>query len=139
MTSVERAVGAEDASNNGDVVGSVRDERGAVGVSERLIDEVGAAIVNTDLRPDLRMSDNVAIMVVSSYEDDPDCPDEEPDEELHWKPWALEQEKALRRRMALAAILAYEKHMRRTAPQQERTAPTSPPAAQSSSAVKALT
>lgn len=36
MTSVERAVGAEDASNNGDVVGSVRDERGAVGGAEHL-------------------------------------------------------------------------------------------------------
>lgn len=30
MSDVERAVGAEDASNNGDVVGSMWDERGAV-------------------------------------------------------------------------------------------------------------
>lgn len=78
---------------------------------ERLIAAVGDAIVNTDTRPDMRMSDNVAVMVVSSYEDDSDCPDEEPDEELHWKPWALAQEKALRRRMAVAAIRAYEKFM----------------------------
>lgn len=35
MSDVERAVGAEDASNNGDVVGSVRDERGAVGLTRR--------------------------------------------------------------------------------------------------------
>lgn len=80
-------------------------------LTDKQIWAVADAIANVDLRPDQHMSDNVAIMVVGAYEDDHDCPDEEADEELHWKPWALEKEKDLRRRMALAAIKAYERHI----------------------------
>lgn len=84
-------------------------------MDEKLIQKVADAIATVDTRPDLNISDNVAIMIVSAYEDDNDCPDEgEPGGEVDedrssWKVWALDQEEALRRRMAIAAIKAYDK------------------------------
>lgn len=77
--------------------------------TQKQIDEVARAIARVDTRPDIHCSDNVAIAMVSFYEDDRDCPDEPADDESGWKPWALEQEKAVRERMARAAIKAWEK------------------------------
>jgi len=106
---VERAVGAEDASKPGDVVGSVRDERGAVGLFTfaefsawtafaAIVCALTLPLVLDGLRPHTVLFNYFHVMFGA----------------LGWK------------------------LVGPTAQHQESTDPTSPPAEQSSSAVKAL-
>lgn len=83
-------------------------------VDEKQIEEVMCAIGTVDFIDDGQFSDNVSIILASAYERCNDCPEDQvQDDGTGWKPWALEQENALRRRMAIAAITAYEKLLAR--------------------------